>query len=140
MGIQNGSRVSLEYTLTVDGEVIDSTKDREPFQYIHGSGQIIPGLAKQIEGLDVGDEKSAEVPPQEAYGEVNPGAFHEMSKSKMPEGMEAKAGMLLQLQQPNGQTAVVRVSEVKEETVVLDLNHPLAGKTLHFSIKVVAVE
>jgi peptidylprolyl isomerase len=140
MSIQDGRQVSFDYTLTVDGEVVDSSKEKGPLQYTQGKGQIIPGLAKQMEGLQVGDEKTIVVPPEEAYGSINPEALREISKASLPEGLEPKVGMLLQMQTPAGQVLPVKIVEVKEKSVVLDLNHPLAGKTLTFHVKIVDVK
>jgi FKBP-type peptidyl-prolyl cis-trans isomerase 2 len=140
MVIQDGRLVSFDYTLTVDGEVIETSKEQGPLQYTHGKGEIIPGLAKQLEGLGVGDEKTIEVPPEEAYGPVNPKAFREIPNTSLPADLEPRVGMYLQMQGPGGRILPVRVAEVKEDSVVLDLNHPLAGKTLIFQVKIVSIE
>ncbi|HID93718.1 MAG TPA: hypothetical protein EYP60_06445 [bacterium (Candidatus Stahlbacteria)] len=84
MVIQNGSRVWFDYTLTVDGEVVDSSEGRGPLQYTHGEGKIIPGLSRQLEGMRVGEERKIEVLPEEAYGQVNPDAFQEVPRSVLP--------------------------------------------------------
>jgi FKBP-type peptidyl-prolyl cis-trans isomerase SlyD len=107
---------------------------------VHGEGKIIPGLASELEGMKEGQEKTVEVSPEGAYGKEDPEAFKEISKSSLPEGLEPKAGMMLQMQGPEGQPVPVKVAEVKDEAVVLDLNHPLAGKTLNFDIEVISVE
>ncbi|MBN2121376.1 MAG: peptidylprolyl isomerase [Candidatus Omnitrophica bacterium] len=140
MSIQGGSKVSFDYTLTVDGEVVDSSEGRGPMEYVHGQGQIIPGLAKQLEGLKVGDEKKVVVSAEEAYGPVNPNAFQEIDKSALPQDQEPKVGMVLQAQTPEGQVFPVRISEVKDNTVMVDFNHPLAGKTLNFDVKIVSIQ
>jgi FKBP-type peptidyl-prolyl cis-trans isomerase 2 len=140
MVIQDGRQVSFDYTLTVDGEVVDSSKGQGPLRYTHGKGEIIPGLARQLEGLRVGDEKTIEVPPEEAYGAINRQAFREISKASLPAGLEPKVGMYLQMQGPAGQVLPVKIAEVKDNSVVLDLNHPLAGKTLTFQVKIVDIQ
>jgi len=140
MVIHEGSSVKFDYTLMVDGEIIDSSKDRGPFQYVHGKGQIIPGLASQLEGLKAGDEKEIAVLPKDGYGEINPKAFQDFPKSAMPKDFEPKADVYLQLQSPNGQVFPARIVEVKEQAVAIDLNHPLAGKTLIFQVKIISVE
>lgn len=84
MIIEEGKRVSLDYVLIVDGEVIDTSKQGRPLQYTHGEGEIIPGLSKQLERLGVGDEKNIEVLPQEAYGELDPDACREIRRSQLP--------------------------------------------------------
>ncbi|MCF7875395.1 MAG: peptidylprolyl isomerase [Candidatus Omnitrophica bacterium] len=140
MAIEKGKKVSFDYTLTVDGQVIDSSKEREPLSYVHGEGKIIPGLASELEGMKEGQEKIVKVSPEDAYGKENPEAFKEVPKSSLPKDLEPKAGMMLQMQGPEGQAVPVKVAEVKDEEVVLDLNHPLAGKTLKFDVKVISVE
>ena len=140
MTIQQGKTVSFDYTLSVDGQVVDSSKDRGPLQYTHGEGRIIPGLSKQLEGMKVGDEKKIVVAPEEAYGQVNPAAFQEIPKSRLPSDADPKVGMTLQAKDQSGKTSIVKISEVKEDAVVLDLNHPLAGKTLNFDVRIVSIK
>ncbi len=133
-----GKTVKFDYTLTVDGKTVDSSEGAEPLQYVHGQSQIIPGLEKQMEGLKAGDEKEVDVKSDEAYGPVNPNAFVEVPKDKLPEG-ELKPGLQLHSMDKSGQPIVATISEVKKDSVVMNLNHPLAGKDLHFKIKVVEV-
>ena len=140
MTIQKGKAVSFDYTLTIDGEVIDSSKGKGPLKYVHGQGQIIPGLSKQLKGLRAGDERSVRVSPKEGYGEVNPDAFREIVKTQLPPNVEPKAGMLLQVKTPQGGIMPVKIVEVKEDSVIIDFNHPLAGKTLNFKVKIVTVQ
>lgn len=140
MPIQEGNKVSLDYTVSVEGSVIDSSDDHGPLEYTHGQGKIIPGLADRLEGLKEGDEKSFEVPPKEAYGNPNPDAQKEFPKSSLPDDVEPKVDMLLQVQDTNGQTRPVKIKEVKDNSIVLDLNHPLAGKTLNFEVEVLSVD
>ena len=140
MTIQKGKQVSFDYTLSVDGEVVDSSKGGQPLEYTHGEGKIIIGLEKEMEGLKVGDEKTVEVKPEEAYGVKDPQAFRDVPKSSLPQGLEPKVDMMLQMQGPGGQALPVRISEVKDDKIVLDLNHPLAGKTLMFQVKIVEIK
>ena len=140
MTIEKGKKVNFEYTLTVEGEVVDTSKGRGPFEYVHGQGQIIPGLSKELEGMATGDEKKITIAPEEGYGVVNPEAIKEVPKTSLPSDIEVKPGMYLQMKTNAGQPMPIRVSDVKESTVVLDLNHPLAGKTLEFDVKIVSVE
>jgi FKBP-type peptidyl-prolyl cis-trans isomerase SlyD len=138
--IQAGSLVAFDYTLTDEtGNVIDSSQGKEPMHYVHGKGQIIPGLEKELTGMSVGAEKKVTVKPEDGYGPVKPEAFQEIPKDKLPP--EAlKVGTVLTAHGPNGQSVPVRVHEVKENTVVIDFNHPLAGKTLLFDVKVTEVK
>jgi peptidylprolyl isomerase len=140
MAVEDGSQVSFHFTLTVDEEVIQTSEGQQPMSYVHGSGQIIPGLASEIEGMNEGEEKRVLVSAQNAYGEVNPEAFKELPKTSLPEGMDPKKDLMLQLNAPDGQKVPARISEVKEDSIVIDLNHPLAGKDLQFDIKVVSIE
>jgi FKBP-type peptidyl-prolyl cis-trans isomerase SlyD len=118
--------------------VLDTNKGREPFTFTQGSHRIIPGLEKALDGMRAGDEKKVTVAPAEAYGEVNPAAVTEVPRDRLPEG-SLEVGMQLVAQGQRGRH-IVRIKEIKENTVVLDLNHPLAGKTLHFDVKVVDVD
>lgn len=138
--IENGSRVSVEYTLSdSNGEVIESNKGKAPLEYTQGQGEIIPGLEKELMGMAVGDEKKINIKPEDAYGPVDPAAFRELPREGIPEeGL--KVGAQLVVRTPDGQSFPVRVHEVKEKTVVLDMNHPLAGKTLSFDVKVLSID
>ena len=138
--IKNGSKVSFDYTLTVDGKVMDSSQGRAPLQYVQGQGTIIPGLAKQLEGMKIGDEKSITVPPEEAYGAVDQNAFREVPRSSMPAGLKPEVGMYLQTKNPDGTPRPVKIAGVKKDVVMIDFNHPLAGKTLHFNVKIISVQ
>jgi FKBP-type peptidyl-prolyl cis-trans isomerase SlyD len=137
--IQAGSEVAFEYTLTDEsGTVIESSKGKEPMHYTHGQRQIIPGLEKELAGMAVGGEKKITVKPEDAYGPIDPRAFQEVPKDRLPP--EAlKVGTLLMAQGPQGRIPA-RVHEIKENTVIMDLNHPLAGKTLSFDIKITDIK
>jgi FKBP-type peptidyl-prolyl cis-trans isomerase SlyD len=138
--IKDGSMVSLEYTLTGDdGKVIDSNKGKEPLRYVDGREQIIPGLEKALEGLPAGAEKKVTVKPEDGYGQVDPKNFQEVPKEAVPAD-SLQVGTTLVAQNAQGQQFPVRVHEIKEKTVVMDMNHPLAGKTLYFEVKVLDVK
>ena len=138
--VQDGSVVSLQYSLSEEnGELIESNKGKDPLKYTHGSKQIVPGLEKELTGMKVGGEKRVKVKPEDAYGLVNPKAFQEVAKEQIPaNGM--KVGATLAAKGPHGQEIPVRIHEIKEKTVVLDLNHPMAGKTLLFDIKILDIQ
>jgi FKBP-type peptidyl-prolyl cis-trans isomerase SlyD len=138
--VKDGSVVSLQYTLSgEDGKTIESNKGKDPLKYTHGSHQIVPGLEKGLAGMKVGEEKRVKVKPEEGYGPVDPKGFQEFPKEKIPsEGL--KVGAVLMARGPQGQQIPVRVHEIKEKTVVLDLNHPMAGKTLVFDVKVLDIQ
>jgi FKBP-type peptidyl-prolyl cis-trans isomerase SlyD len=137
--IKKGSVVSFEYTLSDDnGKVVESNKGKSPITYTHGQREIIPGLEKGLSGMEVNEEKSIRVQPEEAYGPVDPKGFKEVPKTEIP-AAGLKVGATLSARDPKGEDHVTNVREVKEETVVLDFNHPLAGKTLNFNIKVLSI-
>lgn len=140
MAIENGKKVSFHYTLSINDNVLQTSEGQEPLTYTHGSGQIIPGLAAEMEGMNEGDEKSILVAAANAYGEVNPEAFHEIPRSSLPEDMQPEVNMMLQASNPEGQTMPVRISEVLADSVIIDTNHPLAGQDLKFDVKVVSIE
>lgn len=138
--IKNGSVVSFEYTLSDDsGNVIESNKGEAPITFTQGEHQIIPGLEKSFLGMETNEEKKIRVQAEEAYGPVDPEGFKEVAKNELPE--EALAvGTVLQARDPSGEDFSVRVHEIKPATVVLDLNHPLAGKTLNFDVKILNIQ
>ena len=138
--VKDGSVVSLQYSLSEEnGSLIESNKGKDPLKYTHGSKQIVPGLEKELTGMKVGGEKRVKVKPEDAYGLINPKAFQEVPKEQIPaNGM--KVGATLAAKGPHGQEIPVRIHEIKEKTVVLDLNHPMAGKTLLFDIKILDIE
>ena len=140
MTIEDGKKVKFHYTLTVDDQVVQSSEGQQPLAYTHGSGEIIPGLASELEGMNEGEEKSVLVSAEKAYGKVNPEAFKEVPRSSLPDGLVPEKDMMLQAHSQEGQEILVRVSDVKENSIIVDLNHPLAGKDLQFDIKVVSVE
>ncbi len=138
--IGNGSTVQLEYTLKDDtGAVLDSNKGGSPITFTHGEHQLVPGLEKALNGMHAGEEKQVTVKPEDGYGEVNPSAQTEVPKAMLPP--EAlTVGNRLVARGRGGETMLVQVKEIKESTVIIDLNHPLAGKILHFDVKVLGVE
>jgi FKBP-type peptidyl-prolyl cis-trans isomerase 2 len=138
--IKEGDTVSVHYTGTLTtGEVFDSSKNREPLTFTLGQGQLIAGFEKAVIGLSEGDSTTAKIPAKEAYGEVNPEMIVDVPKNQLPTEIEARVGLQLQLNQPNGQAIPVQITEVKEETITIDANHPLAGKDLNFDIKVIEI-
>lgn len=138
--VKDGSVVSLQYTLSgEDGKTIESNKGKEPLKYTHGQRQIVPGLEREIAGMKVGGEKHVKVKPEDGYGPVNPDAFQEVPKEQVPaEGL--KVGTVLAARGPQGQVVPVRIHQIKDKTVVVDLNHPMAGKTLVFDVKVLDIQ
>jgi FKBP-type peptidyl-prolyl cis-trans isomerase SlyD len=138
--VKDGATVSLEYTLSgEDGKLIESNKGKEPLRYVDGRSQIIPGLEKALEGMKAGTEKKVTVKPEDAYGPVDPTAVREVPKENIPAD-SLKAGATLFAKNTEGEMFPVRVKEVKDKTVVIDMNHPLAGKTLIFDVKIIDVQ
>ena len=138
--IKKGSVVSFEYTLLDDnGKVIESNKGKGPVTYTHGQREIIPALEKGLSKMEVNEEKSIRLQPEDAYGPVDPKGFKEVPKTDVPPA-GLKVGAALRAKGPEGEDVAIRVREVKTETVVLDFNHPLAGKTLDFTVKVVGIQ
>src|SRR5262249_10559700 len=138
--VQAGCDVAFDYTLTDEsGTVIDSSKGKEPMHYVHGQNQIIPALEKELAGMPIGAQKKVTVKPEDGYGRIDPGAFQEVPKDKVPADA-LKVGAMLMAQGPRGQSTPVRVHEIKENTVVMDFNHPLAGKTLSFDVKITDIK
>jgi len=137
--VKAGSKVTLHYTLTVEGKVVDSSRERTPLQFQAGQGQLIPGFEKALIGMKAGEKKSFKVSPEDGYGPVDPKALKEIPKDRLAPDVKPEAGMMLSAQGPNGQTIPVKVAAVKDKTVVIDFNHPLAGKTLNFDVEIVEV-
>ena len=138
--VKAGDTVRIHYTGTLnDGTTFDSSQGRDPLQFEVGSGQIIPGLDKELPGMTVGDKKTVNIPAAEAYGEVNPQMQQAIPRDQIPDGVPLEVGGRLQMQTPEGQVIPVTVAAVDEQTVTLDANHPLAGKDLNFDIELVSI-
>lgn len=138
--VSEGKEVSLEYTLWLDEKTaVDSNVGGEPLHYVVGSGGLVPGVEKALIGMHVGERKSVTVPPEEGYGERVKDAYQEVSKDQIPaDAMEV--GTVLTGEAPNGQKFTVTIDQIKDDTVVLDTNHPLAGKTIYFSLRVLDIK
>lgn len=129
--------VSMDYTLNVDGQVVDFSEKEDPLEYIQGYGQIIPGLEQAMEGMEVGESKEVSVPAEQAYGEIDPGAIVEVSRADFPPNVPVEVGTPLQVRNMDGQILDARISDIEGDKVKLDFNHPLAGKDLQFNVTVV---
>ena len=137
---KKGDNVKVHYKgKLTSGEQFDSSEGREPLAFTVGAGQMIKGFDDAIPGMEVGDKKTINIAPVDAYGEKNADAIIEFPKSNIPEDMKLEHGMKLQLQNQAGQPIPVVVTEVKDEVVVLDANHELAGKQLVFDIELVDI-
>lgn len=131
---------SIHYTLKNDeGMVLDTSEGRDPLPYLHGAGNIVPGLEAALEGKTVGEEVQVRIEPAEAYGEKNDQMIQTIPREHMPEGVELQVGMQLQAQTPDGQAQVVTIVALTNTDVTLDGNHPLAGVALNFAVEIVEV-
>jgi FKBP-type peptidyl-prolyl cis-trans isomerase 2 len=139
-GIQEGKQVALEYTLKLnDGTVVDTNVGKPPLNYTQGEGSLLPAFEREMSGMKAEESKQFTLSATEGYGEVNPGAFKEVEISAIPEDSR-QVGATLIAQSRQGERRPVKVAEVRESTVVLDLNHPLAGQSLHFDVRVISVQ
>lgn len=139
MQIQNDKVATLHYTLTDNtGAVLDKSEDGS-FVYLHGYQSIIPGLENALEGREIGDDFNVKVPPEQGYGVRNEAFVQDVPRSMFQDDTDIEVGMQFNAQGPNGEMLVVTVIEAKDETVIIDANHPLAGVELNFDIKVVDI-
>jgi FKBP-type peptidyl-prolyl cis-trans isomerase SlyD len=139
MKIEPNSVVTLHYTLKDnDGNVIDQSDDGS-FLYLHGAMNIVPGLESALAGKSAGDEFSVAVSPEEGYGKKDPGRIQEVPKEMFQDAGEIEVGLQFHAQSPDGAAVVVTVIEIKDDVVVIDGNHALAGVDLNFAVKVIEV-
>ena len=129
--------VSIDYSLTVDGEIIDASEENDPLEFLQGRQNIIPGLENQMYGMKVGESKEVIVTPEDGYGNVDPNAIIDVPRSEFPKDFEIKPGLELQLQSQEEELLNAVIVSISKEKVRLDLNHPLAGKELLFRVTVV---
>ncbi|MCE9646292.1 MAG: peptidylprolyl isomerase [Chloroflexi bacterium] len=137
--VQDGLVVSMDYTLRVDGEVLDSSDDAGPLQFLAGYENIVPGLEREMIGMKIGESKDVVVAPEDGYGEFDEEGFMDVPRSELPSDLEIEEGLELSVTDEEGQNQYARVESVSDESVRLDFNHPLAGAELHFSVTVVAL-
>ncbi|WP_410472551.1 peptidylprolyl isomerase [Faucicola mancuniensis] len=137
--IAKDSVVYFNYTLKDDeGNVLDQSQG-QPLAYLHGYGNIIPGLEKQLLDKKVGDKFTTSIAPEEAYGEYSDEYVQEVPKANFQGVDNIEAGMQFQSQTDDGHVMLVTVRDVQDDIVIVDANHPLAGKTLHFDVEVVEI-
>ncbi|MGJ8659459.1 FKBP-type peptidyl-prolyl cis-trans isomerase [Cellulophaga fucicola] len=139
--VKENNTVKVNYTGKLsDGQVFDSSEGKEPLEFTLGQGQLIPGFEKGLIDMKVNEKKTITIAKEEAYGEVNEALIQEVKKAELPQDMEPKVGMGLVSQSPDGREMNLLVVEVKEESIVVDANHPLAGKDLIFDLEVVEIK
>lgn len=137
---KEGDTVRVHYTGKLkDGTVFDTSQDREPLSFTIGEQRVIPGFEKAVVGMEPGDTKTEELPSEQAYGEHREDMVMELERNQLPESVEPKVGQQLQLRMQNGQEVPVVITELNEESVTIDANHPLAGKDLVFEIELVDI-
>lgn len=139
--VQVGNTISVEYTGKLeDGEVFDTSKGKTPLTFKVGAGQLIQGFDQAVVEMAVGDTKTVTITPDEGYGEKRDDLFIDMPLSNIPPDMDLDQGMMVQLQDKQGNPVPATVTDIGEEAVTLDINHPLAGRTLTFDIEIVKIE
>ena len=137
---KSGDTVKIHYTGTLDdGSQFDSSAGHEPLEFTLGSGQVIPGFDKAVEGMAVGDTKTVNIPADEAYGPRHDGMIQEVPLSALPDDLEPQVGMGLQARRPDGGILDLTITEVGEEAITVDGNHPLAGQALNFKLELVEI-
>jgi FKBP-type peptidyl-prolyl cis-trans isomerase SlyD len=133
--------VQLDYKLTVDGDVVDTTdpEDREPIEFIQGQGQIISGLETELYGMAVGESRHVEVKAEDGYGDIDDEAFITVERSDFPDSIPVEVGTVFEMREPEGDLLLARIIGIEGDEISVDLNHPLAGKDLHFDVTVLSL-
>jgi peptidylprolyl isomerase len=141
MAAKKGNKVKVHYTGRLDnGEVFDSSVNKEPLEFQLGTGQMIPGFENAIMGLHEGEKITTTVPADEAYGERRDDLMFNVPRSNIPENIDPHVGQKLSIKQPDGQMIPVTVANIKEDAIIIDANHPLAGRDLIFEIELVGID
>ena len=138
--IGNGSRVKIHYRLSVEGRLIDSSKGRDPLEYVQGAGQIVAGLESHLARLKPGDKTKVAVPPEKAYGEYKKEAVQKIPRDAFEESDGLEVGRIIQGKTLEGQEFSATIKSVEGDEITLDLNHPLAGQTLLFEVEILEAE
>lgn len=137
--VQTGNYVQIHYTGSFpDGEVFDSSEGKDPLEVLAGQGMLIKGFDAALLGMKVGEEKEVDIKSEDAYGEHRPELIREIKNEELGDDIKPEVGMMLGVKAPTGQVFPATVTEVTEDGIKLDANHPLAGKDLHFKIKIEA--
>lgn len=136
--VSKGIIVGIEYLLTVEGEVIDKTEEI-PLEYLHGHGNLISGLEKELNGLKIGESKKVTVAPAEGYGEFEEAQIIEVPRSEFPEEVPFVPGLEIEMTSVDEEILIGKIEDILKETILINFNHPLAGKTLVFDAKVVSL-
>ncbi|WP_275316447.1 FKBP-type peptidyl-prolyl cis-trans isomerase [Tenacibaculum bernardetii] len=138
--VKENNTVKVNYTGKLsDGQIFDSSEGKEPIEFTLGEGRLIPGFEKGLIDMKLNEKKTITIAKEEAYGDVNENLIQEVNKTDLPQDMAPQVGMGLVSKSPDGQEFNLVITEVKEESVIIDGNHPLAGKELIFDLEVVAI-
>lgn len=137
--VTDGVKVRIDYTVKVGDRLVDSTLNDAPVSFVIGAGTMMPGLETALLGMQVGEEKTFDVAPAEAYGEVDPGAVRAIPRTTLPPDLKPELGMAMEIRSSGEQTAKAVVKAVEGDRILLDFNHPLAGKTLTFKVKLLSI-
>jgi FKBP-type peptidyl-prolyl cis-trans isomerase SlyD len=137
MSVGDDVVVSMDYTLTVNGEIVDTSLGKEPLKFIQGTGHIIPGLERELYNMTKGESKQVSVAAKDGYGEEDPEAFMDVPRDEFPKKISVKKGVQIQMRDQDGDTFTGFIDDFTEDNIHLNLNHPMAGKQLNFSVTVV---
>lgn len=137
--IEDGQVVSMDYTLRVDGDIVDTSDGHGPLEFIQGIGNIIPGLERELYGMVIGDSKSVSVEAVDAYGELDPDAYADVPRSEFPTEIPIEKDVEIQVRDEADNPMFARIDTFDDQTVKLNFNHPLAGKTLNFDVTIVGL-
>jgi FKBP-type peptidyl-prolyl cis-trans isomerase SlyD len=137
--VQDGQVVSIEYTLQVGDQVLDTSAEEGPLEFLQGSGNIVPGLEREMYGMKIGESKQVVVSPKDGYGEFDGEAFMDVPRADFPAEIPLEHGIELHVTDEDGKNTMAYVDTVGDQAVRLDFNHPLAGAELHFDVKVVGL-
>lgn len=137
---RNGDRVKVHYTGKLwDGRILGSTENNQPVEFTIGSGQIVPGIEKGIIGMEVGERKTITIAPEDGFGPRREELVVDVNRSELPENMEPAIGQRVRMRQDDGQNIDLMITDMAEDTITLDANHPLAGRMLLFDLELVAI-
>ncbi|MCB9556717.1 MAG: peptidylprolyl isomerase [Deltaproteobacteria bacterium] len=140
MKIEPGKKIKISYELAVDGgDVIESSAQRGPLEYIHGAGQMLPGLESRTLGMTVGDERTGVIPAAEAYGTEASLPTRQVGRDEFPENAELEVGLAFQATGPDGNLVEFRITEIDGDKITVRFVHPLAGKDIRFEVKVLEI-
>lgn len=138
--IEKGKKVKFDYILTISEKGMESSEKRGALEYTHGQDTLIKGLERQLKGLKVGDKRTIVVSAKEAYGPVDPDAFEKVPKSALPKNINPQVGQTLESRDKSGRRFPATISEVRDETIIVNRNHPLAGKELQFEVTILDIQ